>query len=65
MIEGMKNLTQQRIIELLEEVARVEMILKAASDMGIDGSNQEELAQYCALQSTITIAKAKLTSLQK
>ena len=65
MIEGMKNLTQKRIIELLEEVARVEMILKTASNMGIDEGNSEEFVQYCALQTTITIAKAKLTSLQK
>ena len=65
MIEGMKNLTQKRIIELLEEVARIEMILETANNMGIGDGNSEDFTQYCALQTTVTIAKAKLTSLQK
>jgi hypothetical protein len=65
MIEGMKNLTQKRIIELLNEVARVEILLNTASNAGIDEENQAEFNQYCALLTTITLAKAKLTSLQK
>lgn len=65
MIEGMKKLTQKRIIELLEEVARVEMLLGSAQELGITPDKADEFAQYCELQTTITIAKAKLTSLQK
>lgn len=65
MIEGMKKLTQQRIIELLEEVARIEMVLQTIKDIRLDEASKEEFAQYCALQTTIAIAKAKLTSLQK
>jgi hypothetical protein len=64
-IEGMKNLTQKRIIELLNEVARVEMLLDSAQVIGINEENAEEFAQYCELLTTITLAKAKLTSLQK
>lgn len=65
MIEGMKNLTQARIIELLNKVARVEILLNTASNAGIDEGDQAEFAQYCELLTTITLAKAKLTSLQK
>jgi len=65
MIEGMKNLTQKRIIELLNEVAKIEILLSTSQNLGIDESNAEEFDQYCALLTTITLAKAKLTSLQK
>ena len=56
---------QKRIIELLNEVARVEMLLDSAQVIGINEENAEEFAQYCELLTTITLAKAKLTSLQK
>jgi hypothetical protein len=64
-IEGMKNLTQARIIELLNEVAKIEILLSTSQNLGIDEGNHEEFDQYCALLTTITLAKAKLTSLQK
>jgi hypothetical protein len=64
-IEGMKNLTQKRIIELLNEVAKIEILLSTSQNLGIDEGNQAEFAQYCELLTTITLAKAKLTSLQK
>ena len=65
MIEGMKNLTQARIIELLNEVAKIEILLSTSQNLGIDEGNQAEFNQYCELLTTITLAKAKLTSLQK
>ena len=65
MIEGMKNLTQARIIELLNEVAKIEILLSTSQNLSIDEGNHEEFDQYCALLTTITLAKAKLTSLQK
>lgn len=64
-MNSMKNLTQKRIIELLNEVAKIEILLSTSQNLGIDEGNHEEFNQYCELLTTITLAKAKLTSLQK
>jgi hypothetical protein len=58
----MKNLTQAKIRELLEDIARIEMVLQVV--VGKD-FNQNEAEQYAGGYATLAIAKAKLTSLQK
>ena len=61
-MNSMKNLTQAKIRELLEDIARIEMVLQGVS--GTD-FNQAEVEQYAGGYATLAIAKAKLTSLQK
>ena len=64
MFENMKNLTQQRIIELLEEVAKAEMLMARAEEIGINPADGETFARFCTIQTTVAITKAKLTALQ-
>jgi len=61
-MNSMKNLTQAKIRELLEDIARIEMVLQVV--VGKD-FNQNEAEQYAGGYATLAIAKAKLTSLQK